>query len=594
MQQVGTTHNIPKDQITTVTDPPLYKHVVIERHEIPVQVVYSYDLLDHQTHHAASEVLSVTSLTASNLDPGLSAKIVFEQKVPFSNHFYGVPFAQQNLDVIATMGDFPYRPSDLFLKMYAAGLDAIRSQPSCGVVSPSLYGTSGTVPLTIVSVIPDIMQHYHDVIKNAKFEVLLATNAWEQGKSTEAISSAIRILNEKHASTNTRVVVKMIVDMGSVRNVLQPRYFKKPSKWVGMDLPEKSSIPHVDLEVINYHVAPLGTFHSKFMVVDRRVALVNSNNINTRSNVEMMTRFEGKIVNSLYDCFLISWHKSLLPDGLPCLNKVCTQPLWESIDPAEVMSLNSRLNSSNNADSTCDDDGTFVPFFSHTKHEPVPMAVVNRHPHATPGHGDLNTPQNAAWLAALRFAEKEVFIQSPTFNAKPIVEAVLDACKRGIVVTLFVNIGFNDVSEGFVPWQGGTNEQVVERMYQELTACGKDQFLKYYWYTAKDQNNPIHFLDGSRNCHVKFMQVDGKVGIAGSGNMDTQSWFHSQEVNVMVDSEQVVGEWMKAVYSNQNTLTRGLINSGGLLVSGDELPKKKIKVGTEKKSRRILVIILKT
>jgi hypothetical protein len=49
------------------------------------------------------------------------------------------------------------------------------------------------------------------------------------------------------------------------------------------------------------------------------------------------------------------------------------------------------------------------------------------------------------------------------------------------------------------------------------------------------------------------MIVDGRVGIQGNGNQDTQSWFHSQEVNVMVDSEELCGEWLAALRRNQNT-----------------------------------------
>jgi hypothetical protein len=64
------------------------------------------------------------------------------------------------------------------------------------------------------------------------------------------------------------------------------------------------------------------------MVVDRRIAVLNSNNIQVRermrvlyclslnistqdnANVEMMTQIEGPIVESFYDMSLISWAKA--------------------------------------------------------------------------------------------------------------------------------------------------------------------------------------------------------------------------------------------------------------------------------------------
>ena len=42
------------------------------------------------------------------------------------------------------------------------------------------------------------------------------------------------------------------------------------------------------MQVLNYHRPMLGTFHSKFMVVDRKIGIVSSNNIQDNSNMEMV------------------------------------------------------------------------------------------------------------------------------------------------------------------------------------------------------------------------------------------------------------------------------------------------------------------
>jgi len=54
-----------------------------------------------------------------------------------------------------------------------------------------------------------------------------------------------------------------------------------PKDWTAdrIKLPAQEEIPHVDMQVINYHRFVLGTFHSKFVVVDRQMACVASNNI---------------------------------------------------------------------------------------------------------------------------------------------------------------------------------------------------------------------------------------------------------------------------------------------------------------------------
>jgi hypothetical protein len=49
------------------------------------------------------------------------------------------------------------------------------------------------------------------------------------------------------------------------------------------------------------------------------------------------------------------------------------------------------------------------------------------------------------------------------------------------------------------------------------------------------------------------MIVDGTIGIQGNGNQDGQSWYHSQEINMMIDSPEVCKEWREGIDNNQNT-----------------------------------------
>lgn len=60
------------------------------------------------------------------------------------------------------------------------------------------------------------------------------------------------------------------------------------------------------------------------------------------------------------------------------------------------------------------------------------------------------------------------------------------------------------------------------------------------------------------------MQIDDQVGIQGNGNQDTQSWFHSCEVNVMVDSKEIVKDWMDALHRQQNTQLYGRVDDDGI------------------------------
>lgn len=120
-----------------------------------------------------------------------------------------------------------------------------------------------------------------------------------------------------------------------------------------------------------------------------------------------------------------------------------------------------------------------------------------------------------------------------------------------------------------LPMQGGTNEMIAHQMYNTLTLSAK-QRLHYFFYIGKDQTNPIVAKLKKRDCHIKVMIVDEKIGIQGNGNQDTQSWFHSQEINVMFESEKVCGAWIDGLRRNQNTHLYGEVSKEDGIWRDDE------------------------
>jgi len=797
-------------------------------------------------------------------------------------------------------------PSRLYLEILADALLPLPRDPMSGVVSPPLLATSGITPLSIFSTGPDIIGHYYDCMISARKEIVLLTNYWQGGANVQRIADALRELNRlqaeriqglrtpgaaetapnggsgvassassqrkrgKPAPLEQCIVVKLMWDRGpqTLADLFRLRKPVPPSMWKTNGLPTQDEIPYINMEILNYHRPLMGTFHAKLLIVDRRVALINSNNIQDRPNLEACTRLEGDIVNAIYDHALISWGNKLNPP-LPCLSSPAPQspphsafstgenstlpalsqetlkqrslaarkqllqedeesekeklevpsspltrlgrrdsfgltsapslensplspsadkekdkaarregeiwarkvlgerfkgaapsqtdgapssqkrnfadvvealmkkegimpaswsegalevfglgpsssrnvedavrknrstrtsssgftlnipsavkeegaddgkalsPLGEDVPSAaklaaadndvssgtvvaggsdaepkdrssdalkdgvtngdaqksvprivtsdgNVLDVDENAVSDDSADHGLDDDGAtpgssafrriqrrtlstasrgsaaerlsiitkaldfannskvqgeikadelekissalldFNPYVFHKPHKPVPMALVNRRPHGTPGHSDIRNPQDAAWLAGFRYAQNHVFIQSPTLNSSPVKAAVLGCVRRHVRVELWLDLGFNDKSES-LPFQGGTNEQVVTGMYRQLRREGKgdEKYLDVYWYTGKDMTRPLNAVRKQRNCHVKFAAYDGQVAILGSGNQDTQSWFHSQEINVMVDSKEIVKEWMDSLRRNQSTHLYGKVD----------------------------------
>lgn len=201
-----------------------------------------------------------------------------------------------------------------------------------------------------------------------------------------------------------------------------------------------------------------------------------------------------------------------------------------------------------------------TPLIPLPVHEPVPMAIVSRPPFGTPTLGSLRVPQNLAWISALRNASKSILIQSPDVNAQDLVPELVACARRGVHVSIIYCLGYNDAGE-LLPLQGGHNEGVAHKLYETLELEHHSN-LDIYNYVAKDQVAPIHNSFKRRSCHVKLMIIDEHIGIMGSGNQDSQSWYHSQELNVMIDSALVVGVWVEGIRRNQNTFQYGLVKKG--------------------------------
>lgn len=383
-----------------------------------------------------------------------------------------------------------------------------------------------------------------NVIVRAKEEVFLATNYWQNSVASKYITEAIRELDRRAGKRGARVVVKILYDRGSPRQLYQPHYIvsEKVSTGKDVNLPSANEVPNIDLEVMNYHTPLMGTFHAKYVVVDRKIALLQSNNIQDNDNLEMMVHVEGPIVDSVYDMALISWHKRLdpplpsqtaasaggggqatksdrtngtnggamrdsssergrvgpimgdkksvlapkpkgenqsngaatvLPNQCPgqepgfLLEHTADDPHYDEDIAGEVARaqaslapkpgethlqavtrlLNHTLNEGLPGDPRAPDcpPGEFMtPYLPHQTHTPYPMALVNRAPYGPPTHKSVSNPQNAAWLSALRNAQKSVYIVSPTLNASPLIPAIIEACERGVDVHCYICLSYND------------------------------------------------------------------------------------------------------------------------------------------------------
>ena len=583
---------------------------------------------------------SVSSALASDssLTPGDAAERIYGKRETTGKPSKDADHAlrtvsAQHLEQALRCGNWgPTAPGELFLRAYHDVLCCLEADPLSGVVSPSLMGSYGTIPLSVIAPLVDLIRHMSNVIVRARKEVLFATCSWSPSDAQKLISNALRELSRRAGSRGERVVVKIIYDKASAKQFIHTHQKLSPDVYSGEKilLPKPEEVPNLDMEVSSLHVPLLGTLHAKFMVVDRQIGIVESNNMEDNANMEMMTHVEGPIVDSLYDCFLITWNNKLEPplptaklsarqggldaSGSPFQEVTAssndqpqypTQPdtraqqelVHEATDAkphlpphdpddahyddtlaAEItriqamysplpnesalQAINRHLNATSKSHATptapeIEAGNEFTPYITHTPTH-MPMALVSRKPHGPPSNSDAFVPQNEAFLSLIRNAQSSIFIQTPDLNASHLLPALSDALARGVSITYYVCLGYNDAGE-MMPGQGGTNESFAGSLYKKLStststsSSSSHTKLSVHWYTAKDQSHPIHHSFAQRACHIKLLIADGRVGIQGSGNQDTQSWYHSQEINVMVDSESVCREWREGIERNQNT-----------------------------------------
>ncbi|KAK4705417.1 hypothetical protein P7C70_g782, partial [Phenoliferia sp. Uapishka_3] len=480
---------------------------------------------------------------------------------------HGRVWTPQELDDAAERGDFPYRPSDLFLNMYADVLTCLTRRPLAGNISPALLGTSGTIPLSIVSTIPDIMRHYYDTIVLAEKEVFLVTSEEVLASSDSLVPGSSFSLPQiigtaKAARKLLSRQYQDVVDAEHADEVTPRMWWRR----VAGDNDAASQTPPPSSGANGGFASLVSGLVQKMREEKARAAgeTIASPSNPTEPTTTTRAASDVTAVGTVEDVAIPAVvlaredpvaaaestgnnnsHPTSLPSpvGASHLKQLSASSLAAPASPtsfetpsltapsfqggarllnnpsngstSRLAALSKALNAGalSKVEATIDDErliDDFKPHMIHKTHKPfrasIPqlnlllatekisftaIALVNRGPHGSPGHQDVRVAQDAAWLAGFRYAAENVFIQTPTLNAKPIVRAIIEACTsggkdgRGLEVTLFLDLGFNDKGES-VPYQGGTNEEVVVRLYDALRPRKKEHNLHVYWYTEFD------------------------------------------------------------------------------------------------------------
>lgn len=336
------------------------------------------------------------------------------------------------------------------------------------ILNPTLAITTGYVISHITDRLHDVVRYQCQKISQARSEVLLTSGYWEKdSESSKLLCNAINRLPGN-------VQVKVVVDNGTLKNIFTPGHrIRIEPEDLGLDSHRGPT------SITSFHRPLLGTMHSKFITIDRKTVIISSNNIQDRKNLEFAVTLGGPVTRAFVDIFEKLSGFTLTP--------------WKDRNEEEE------------------------------KEEKVEMIICARRPYGSLIR-DVSSPQNVMWVTLMSLAKEKILIVTPTFNAWHAVNCIFQACIRRVHVTLQLTKTFNDKKES-LPFQEGTNVNVVRKLQKRLKKTKFDRFLSVEWYVGG--------VDCPNN-HIKFMSVDDKYCVFGNGNMDTQSWYHSMEVNLFM------------------------------------------------------------
>jgi len=358
----------------------------------------------------------------------------------------------------------------------------------------------------------------------AEEEVLICTFIFSIKNSPSAaeITRAVKELNEKAQKRRKKIRVYIVIDtLGSaffsherpsLLSVLRRRNEVAPERYA---LPKKKDVPWLDFHVKNYHRGLLGAVHSKMMLIDGRISLLGSKNMDGDTPMEFMFAMEGSVTMAMRSDFQKLWGEKEI---LPTVSRPLLQPR---------------------------------PNYD------VPVILVGRGDSEDISRsGSTYAPQNQAWMAALKGAQKEVYIQTPNYTTKDMLAAVIETVKRGVNVFIVESFRSGDKNAKIQKDSAGTNGEAAQKSYEMLKGESADikGRLKICWFIGKRVPGPDPKPDPKEWSHVKLMIVDRSITIVGSGNQDPQSWYHSREDNVLIDDKDTTMTIYKQIMGVQQSL----------------------------------------
>lgn len=386
------------------------------------------------------------------------------------------------------------------------------------------------------------LDHIIPAILTAQSEVVLVTCFWAASETRDALRDALFQLSAKAVQAATIISVQICFSSSSLaRNMLLPtpkdgqQY--EPRQWPTLGLPNASQLSGLDVSIKRKFFWPLGIIHSKYVIVDRKLAVMPSCNVSWERWFEAAVSLQGPVVDHLCSFHVRFW--------------------WNK---PELPALHSQSRDSYPQTRQSDQTSSSLP------EEPLPTTLLPS-PHTwslLPAHLQPRrlisqlpclpslepthppTPLLSTTAHLLASATQSILMLTPNVTAPTVLGLLQNALERGLKVTIWTNEKLMTAEQ--LVTAGSTTPRCLSKLVRAAASLPGRLRVHYFDAPSSPGGGGARDVDAGRRdkestpvkLHAKVTIVDDARILLGSGNMDAASWGTSQELGVLLESKQVV------------------------------------------------------
>lgn len=365
------------------------------------------------------------------------------------------------------------------------------------------------------------------LIENAQVSVEIITFAFEYDcDAAKCIAKALQTAQKKREQLSLDPLqVRFLID-NSICSVALKHGKYSLQMWAK----ECNLDPqYVDLQIAVHQHLGLDAIHCKYFIIDSTQLIVTGDNFYKHTNFnpaswyDLGFRLHGTVASQVRQDFGCYWNRS-----------VACSVNWSALQHT----VNTSVQSNNLLG---------IPILVLSKRESnAPMTKWNNQV--------IRNPVDQSILAVMYQASHSVDIISPSCNALPFQLALIHAISRRIQVRMLLTgcPQYKWRCQQNFPFQGGDNQHVLNMFchkYRDIVdpaIRSKQLEIRYF-----SPDGVTYKLEGKRRNHSKLLIADNEIVICGSSNNDTQTWKHSAELNLLLDSVEVTKRIQREVFDFQ-------------------------------------------